>query len=232
MRISRYAGSMKNLKKPEAILFDWDGTLVDTVHVLLTGYNDVFDHFGMPKWNLDDAKTNIRTSSRETFPALFGTRADEALEVYYNSVEKNHLLHLGKMDGADDFLETLYQLGVPMGVISNKRDIYLKREIAHLSWGKYFSCIVGAGRAAKDKPAPDTLVLALNEMNLTTPNPELWYVGDTETDLEFAANTRMKKIFISHGFGTLENAEKYSPDLTVSSLGQLGKSLAGQYNLL
>jgi len=226
-----YSNPMTHIKKPDAVLFDWDGTLVDTVHVLLTSYNDVFEHFGMDKWTIEDAKKNIRTSSRETFPFLFGDRADEALETYYHSIEKNHLLHLSKMDKADEFLELMFQLAVPMGVISNKRDVYLKKEVAHLDWGKYFSAIVGAGRANHDKPAPDSLRIALDEMQLPARPLELWYVGDTETDLEFAANTGAKKIFISHGFGTLENAEKYAPDLTVSSLSALGKELAALFNL-
>lgn len=222
---------MNLLKKPDAILFDWDGTLVDTVQVLTKGYNDVFVHFGMPTWTIEDAKKNIRTSSRETFPYLFGDRSDEALEVYYHSIEKNHLDQLDKMEGVDAFLDLLKSKNIPLGVISNKRDTYLKKEVAYLGWGHYFSAIVGAGRAAQDKPAPEIMDVALNEMQLPNKPLELWYVGDTETDLEFAANYGCKKIFISHGFGTLENAQKYAPDFVANSCAELGKQLDTVFNL-
>lgn len=222
---------MNLLQKPDAILFDWDGTLVDTVDVLLTGYNDVFTHFKMPLWDLETAKKNIRTSSRETFPVMFGDRADEAIEVYYHSVEKNHLNHLDKMKGVDEFLSMLKARNIPLGLISNKRDIYLKQEVEHLGWGHYFSAVVGAGRAAFDKPAPEVMDIALNEMKLSAHPSELWYVGDTETDLEFATNYGCKKIFISHGFGTLEGAKKYAPDFVADSCESLGKQLDTIFNL-
>lgn len=223
---------MTPLIKPDAILFDWDGTLVDTIDVLLQGYNDVFKYFGMPEWDLEEGKKNIRTSSRETFPTLFGDRSDEAIQIYYESVEKNHLQYLNKMEGADQFLAALKNKNIPMGIISNKRDILLKKEVEYLGWNQYFSAIIGAGRAAKDKPAPDCMTLAVNEMALPVKILELWYVGDTETDMEFAANTGARKIFISHGFGTLENAEKYDPDWHSWSLEHLGKELDRVFNLL
>ena len=222
---------MNLLKKPDAILFDWDGTLVDTIQVLTKSYNDVFSHFGKPLWTIEDGKKNIRTSSRETFPEMFGNRSDEALQIYYDSIEKYHLEHLKKMEGVEEFLLMLKSKNIPLGVISNKRDHYLKKEIEHLGWNNYFAAIVGAGRGAKDKPDPEVMEIALNEMRLPLKGLELWYVGDTEVDLELAANYGCRKIFISHGFGTLENAEKYSPDFIARSCAELGKGLDTIFNL-
>ncbi len=222
---------MTHPSKNIALLFDWDGTLVDTIHVLTKAYNDVFVHFNMPTWTIEDGKKRIRTSSRETFPQMFGDRTDEALQIYYASVEKNHLEHLHKMEGVEEFLAHMQKFGIPMGVISNKRDSYLKKEVEYLGWGDYFTALVGAGRAGKDKPAPEAMTIAINEMALPSANLELWYVGDTETDMEFAANFGCKKAFISHGFGTLEEAEKYRPDLIASGCAELGKQLDTVFNL-
>ncbi len=222
---------MNLLKKPDAILFDWDGTLVDTIHVLTKAYNDIFVDFGMPTWTLDDAKQNIRKSAREIFPEIFPGREDEALEIYYRSIEANHLEQLGKMNGVDEFLAMLKSRNIPLGIISNKRDAYLKKEVVYLGWQDYFSAVVGAGRGSHDKPSREVMEIALNEMGLPLENLEIWYVGDTEIDLEFAANAGCKKVFISHGFGTLENAMKYEPDFVADSCESLGKQLDTIFNL-
>lgn len=222
---------MNLLKKPDAILFDWDGTLVDTLQILTKAYNDIFVAFGEPTWTLDDAKKNIRLSAREIFPVLFPNRVDEALEIFYKSVEVNHLEQVKKMEGADEFLALLKSKNIPLGIISNKRDNYLKQEVEHLGWQHYFTAIVGAGRAAKDKPDPGVMELALNEMQLPNQPLELWYVGDTEADMELAANVGCKKVFISHGFGTLEGAMAYAPDFVAESCEALGKQLDTIFNL-
>ena len=217
-------------KKPDAILFDWDGTLVDTIHSLLKAYNDVFAHLDMPLWTMDDAKKNIRISARELFPKMFGDRSDEAMQVFYASIEKNHLELLGVMKGAEKFLSDLRANGILLGIISNKRDVFLKKEITYLGWDNIFSSVIGAGRAMHDKPAPDCMKLALEEMGLPKTS-ELWYIGDTDTDMEFAANVGCKKAFISHGFGIVADAEKYSPELVVGSLEELWKGLEPLFNL-
>ncbi len=222
---------MNLLKKPDAILFDWDGTLVDTIHVLTRAYNDIFLEFDMPTWTLDAAKKNIRKSAREIFPEIFPGREDRALEIYYRSIEANHLDQLARMQGVDEFLANLKSKNIPLGVISNKRDQYLKREVEYLKWQNYFSAVVGAGRGNHDKPSPEVMEIALNEMGLPLTDLEIWYVGDTEIDLEFAANFGCKKVFISHGFGTLENALKLEPDFVAGSCEELGKQLDTVFNL-
>ncbi len=225
-------GNIMNLKKPDAVIFDWDGTLVDTLGVILKGYNEIFTQFGMPLWSAEDGRKNIRLSAREVFPRLFGARSEEALTIFYDAIEKYHLTHLKKMNGAEEFLSYLHHhLKIPLGIVSNKRDAYLKAEVEYLGWDRFFSGAVGAGRAAQDKPAPECMLLAVDEMGLPQGSLELWYVGDTETDMEFAANAGCKKVFISHGFGTLAEAEKYRPDYTVSSLADLGKELDTIFNL-
>lgn len=196
------------LQKPSAIFFDWDGTLVDSMAALHAYYNHVLVHFGMPEISLEQAKSNIRRSAREVFPEIFGTKSDEALGVFYDFVEKEHLNHLSVFKGADDFLSGLLPHDIPMGIVSNKKHSFLLKEITHVGWDKYFISNIGAGIADKDKPAPDPLLLAAQKINLSHSPDQIWYVGDTETDMQAAKAAGFQLVFIEHGLGVREDCLK------------------------
>lgn len=193
------------LKKPDAILFDWDGTLIDSLPALHSYYNHVLGLYGLPLLTMDDAKKNIRKSAREVFPDIFGNQADEALDHYFAYVRKTHLSHLREIVGATDFIHTLYDFKIPMGVVSNKRDEFLQREVALMPWGDKISLSMGAGIAVHDKPAPDPLLLAAQKLGLDAVAHHIWYVGDTETDMQAAVAANFQPIFIEHGLGTRDD---------------------------
>ncbi len=197
------------MKKPDAIFFDWDGTLVDTLPAMTSYYNHVLKSFSMPLMTQEQARKRVRLSSRESFPQLFGERAEEAYKIYYDYVEEAHLGCLTPFDGTHSFLDKIAALGIPMGIVSNKRHKFLIREITHLGWDKYLVSNIGAGEAAKDKPAPDPLLMAAEKMGLHPDKDELWYVGDTETDMMAAIAAGFQPIFIEHGLGTRADCDEH-----------------------
>ncbi len=198
---------MRNLQKPDAIFFDWDGTLVDTLPTMTANHNHVLQKFSMDPISMDEAKKRIRKSSRELFPEIFGDKSDEAFQAFYEYVEKTHLDNLAAFDDSQMFLDTIFSMGIPMGIVSNKRHKFLIREISHLGWDKYLVSNIGAGEAAKDKPAPDPLLMAVDKIGLNPQKNEIWYVGDTETDMMAAIAAGFQPIFIEHGLGTREDCE-------------------------
>lgn len=204
--------SMRPLQKPDAILFDWDGTLIDSLPALRSYYNHVLGAFSMPLISLEEAKARIRLSARDVFPKIFGDQWQKAFDLYYECVAKTHLDHLVAIDHGEDFLTRLTSLRIPMGVVSNKRHVFLLKEIAHLGWDKYLVANVGAGEAAKDKPAPDPLLMAIDQLHLSPDTHEIWYVGDTETDMMAAVAAGCQPIFIEHGLGTREECVQHGLD--------------------
>lgn len=199
----------KPLSKPDAIFFDWDGTLVDSLPALFSYYNHVLGAFSKPPITIEQAKSNIRRSAREVFPEVFGDEAEAALEVFYAYVAIKHLEHLEVFADSHDFMAELSGLHIPLGIVSNKRHSFLLKEITHLGWDKYLVSNIGAGEAAKDKPEPDPLLLAASKINLSPDTHEIWYVGDTETDMMAANAAGFQPIFIEHGLGTREDCQKH-----------------------
>jgi phosphoglycolate phosphatase len=167
---------------PRALLFDWDNTLVDTWAVIHHALMTTLTAMGHRPWTLEETRKRVRTSTRDGFPLLFGERAEEAMRIFYDVFESVHLARLRALPGAGDMLARLGAAGILLGVVSNKRGRYLRREADHLGWTGLFHRLVGADDAPRDKPAVEAVDLALAGSGLTR-SPAVWFVGDTDIDM-------------------------------------------------
>ena len=177
------------LPTPKAILFDWDNTLVDSWAVIHHAMTAVFEAMGQRPWTLEETRQKVRKSARDSFPEMFGPRAEEATAVFYRTYEADHLEQLHPLPGAEAMLRDLAASGGPLlGVVSNKRGELLRKEAAALGWERYFGPVVGATDAVKDKPAPEVIDFALAGSGIAA-GPAVWFVGDTDIDLHCARNS-------------------------------------------
>lgn len=174
-----------DLPPPRAVLFDWDNTLVSSWGAIHGALRATFEAMGQEPWTLEQTRQRVRASAREAFPKLFGERAEEATKIFYSAYESGHLEGLSLMPGARELVESLAERHLFLGVVSNKTNYLLAAEVEHLGWSQRFGAVVGALDAARDKPAPDPVHLALQGSGLT-PSQEIWFVGDTDVDLQTA----------------------------------------------
>ena len=175
------------MKPPRAILFDWDNTLVDTWAIIHRALNVTLEAMGKPAWTIDETKARVRASARDSFPTLFGERAEAAAELFYRTFESEHLQALRELHGASALLERLSSADFVLAVVSNKKGHLLRREAEHLGWAEHFHRLVGATDAARDKPAVEPVELALAGSDIA-PGEAVWFVGDTDIDMLCAAN--------------------------------------------
>ena len=213
------------LTRPKALLFDWDNTLVDTWAVIHHALVRTFEAMGHEPWTLEETRGRVRQSARETFPLLFGARADEAMAIFYNAFGASHLQQLRQLAGAKDLLDELSAAGYLLGVVSNKKGLLLRREAEHLGWNGYFHRLVGANDAPRDKPAPDVVALALEGSGLAA-GAEVWFVGDTDIDLQCAHVTGCVPVLLRPEPPAEGEFADYPPDLYIESCGALAKRLS------
>lgn len=216
---------MEGVRLPKAVLFDWDGTLVDTIPGLRTAHNHVRTVLGLPEWTEDQFWKNLKHSARELYPAIYGKESERALEILYDFVEKNHLGYLRELPHAREVLSFFSSQGIPCGLISNKRDKYLRREVSHLGWDDSFFAVMGAGVAAKDKPAPDPIHHMLGCMDSPPDGGDTWFVGDTETDLAAGSAAGCATVFITHGKDKNFLIQRFNPIIAVRDCGALLEEL-------
>ena len=184
---------MSTLPKPRAILFDWDNTLVNTWPMIHRALNMTLRHMDHPEWTFERVKSEIKQSMRDSFPSMFGDRWKDAAAHYQQSYRSIHLETLEALPGAFDMLSTIPRPEVFVGIVSNKMGSTLRKELAHLAWEPQFSVAVGSSDAARDKPHPEPVLLALKDSGIT-PAPDVWFVGDSGIDLEVAKNTGCTQI--------------------------------------
>lgn len=212
---------MESVKLPKAVLFDWDGTLVDTIPGLRKAHNHVRTALGFEDWTEAQFWENLKRSSRELYPAVYGDRADEALSILHDFMDNNHLSYLSELQHARAVLDVLRGHEIPCGVVSNKRHALLLREIEHLGWKDFFFDAMGAGVAAKDKPAADPLFLMLDRTSRGLLPQEVWMIGDTETDLAAGTAAGCPTLLITHGQERGDLITRYKPLYVLRDCGEL-----------
>ncbi|HEY6431622.1 MAG TPA: HAD-IA family hydrolase [Acetobacteraceae bacterium] len=167
---------------PAVLLWDWDNTLVDAWGGITAALNATFAAFAMPLWTIEDTRARVRVSLRESFPIMFGDGWIRARDIFYATLEAEHLRHVHPLPGIAEALSAARR---PQAVVSNKTGRFLRAEVTELGWDSHFRAVIGAGDAVADKPDPAPLNLALAHLG-AEPSASVWYLGDTALDMQAA----------------------------------------------
>lgn len=177
-----------SLTRPRAVIFDWDNTLVNTWPVIHQAMVSTFTEMGHTPWTLEQTRERVRHSMRDAFPELFGERWEEAGRVYQQHYLRHHLTALEPLPLAEEVLRRIAGYGLLCVLVSNKKGPTLRKEVEQMGWGAFFHSVVGADDAARDKPHADPVHMALEATHIQ-PGKDVWFVGDSDVDLECAQNT-------------------------------------------
>lgn len=174
--------SDRQLPRPQALLLDWDNTLVDTWPCIGKATNITLAAMGYAPWTEEEIRARVAGSLRDTFPRIYGDRWEEARDIYYRAFGEVHLEMLKALSGAEDVLSSCLEAGLYLGVVSNKTGRYLRAEAEHLGWGRFFKTLVGAQDAPRDKPDPAPVHLALSTGAIPA-GGHVWFIGDAPIDV-------------------------------------------------
>ncbi len=192
---------------PEALLWDWDNTLVDAWGGIQAALNATFAEHGLPAWSQEETRARVRGSMQESFPPLFGANWRTAVGSFRAHHRAMQLAHLAPLPGVAPILAAYPG---PQAVVSNKEGAPLRREVAHLGWEPHFGVMVGADDAAAAKPDPAPIWYALERLGLK-PSPAIWYIGDTAVDMLAAKAAGVTAVLLgdaAHDGGIAELAKR------------------------
>jgi len=213
------------LTRPRAIIFDWDNTLVDSWATIHDALNFLMEAMQRPPWTIEETRERVRLSLRESFPRIFGERWEEAQRIYLDRFRAIHLDRLTELPGREAMLRALAAEGHYLAVVSNKTGAVLRNEAAHLGWSPLFGAIVGAGDAHTDKPHHAPVELALRPSGIA-PGPDVWFVGDTEVDMECALASGCVPVLLG-AFDQTPGFERFPPALRIADDAGLFRALQG-----
>jgi len=201
---------------PPTIVFDLDGTLVDSRQDLTTGVNLMRAHYGLPVLSVDTVTSFIGDGLRKLVErALDGTGVDIADAIGHT--RDNYLAHM--LDetrlyrGVAETLGRLAELGCPMAVVTNKPEAPASAILEGLGVARFFACVAGGDTCPRLKPDPQPIYYAIDQIGGDTHNA--WMVGDNHTDIKAGRRAGIKTCYCGYGFGDPRD-EKY--DLAVESL--------------
>jgi len=217
------------MKKKIGILFDLDGTLLDTLEDLADAVNAALNHFGCPARTLQEIRSMVGDGVRHLITQALPGREDDpdvdAVLAWYIPYYQAHCQDKTKpYEGVQQALKTL-QSRCPVAIVSNKPDKAVKTLCAQFFPGVHAQ---GQVDTCPRKPAPDMLHLTMRELGVET----CVYVGDTEVDVLTAQNAGVPCVTVLWGFRDRQLLERsgakhfcHTPDGLIESIETISSSL-------
>ena len=206
------------------LLFDLDGTLIDSAADIAASVNHTRTHFGQAPLPLDAVKAAVGDGLPTLLERTVAAPADAAKQVYWQHHEQHCLDATAVYPGVREGLEAL-RGRVRLGVVTNKPQAFATRILAGLGLADRFGCVVGGDTPAGKKPAPGPLLAALQQL-YAGPWDAL-YVGDSANDVAAARAAGTAACAIGWGFRPLETIRAAGPDHEAQDFAQLVAFCAG-----
>lgn len=187
---------------PQLLIFDLDGTLIDSRADLAEGINHMRGHYGLAPLPFETVGGYIGNGVRLLVErSLQGVAVDfeEALQIYTNYYYSHLTVHTTLYEGVAEGILRLAAAGHKLALLTNKPGDPSREILKHFDLDGYFNTITGGGDIDKLKPEPEGV---LHIMELTAmDSSNTWMVGDHYTDLAAAENAGIECAFVRYGFG-------------------------------
>jgi|LNFM01.1.fsa_nt_gb phosphoglycolate phosphatase len=204
--------------RPDAILFDLDGTLLDSLASIGTAMNEALASLSLATHALDAYRhfvgDGVRVLAERVLAESARHRVDELLSAYRPRYRARQL-EAPAYDGVREMLAALGARGVPMSVLTNKPDDLAIEIVRSLFDQTRFVVVRGERDGVPKKPDP-TQALELARAMDVEPG-RCWFVGDTPTDVRTARNAGMQAIAVLWGFRGHDELEQAGASVFVSS---------------
>ena len=217
----------KNAKNVKFLIFDFDGTLADTMYGILDGVNMAMDKFGAPRHTYEEVVSYVGNGSRDlitrALPKELSDNAallDEAVAYYdkscypvtYNNGTKCY-------DGMIDALYTLKERGYTLAVLSNKRDMFIQPMVKEMLPDGLMSISMGQRDELPKKPDPTVPLMIAKELGFEP--SETAFIGDSDTDMLTGNNAKMFSVGCSWGYRPREVLAEAGADVIIDTPAEL-----------
>lgn len=188
----------------KAVIFDLDGTLLNTLDGLADSTNYALSKFGYPTRTIEEVRQFVGNGVAKLIERAIpegknNSNFEKCLSVFKENYAQNMYNKTAPYNGIIEMLSNLKSKGIKIAVVSNKFDLAVK-ELCKKYFEEFIDFAAGENEAQgiKKKPAPDTVISVLNEFNFAP--EDAVYVGDSDVDIMTAKNSKMPCISVTWGF--------------------------------
>lgn len=201
----------------KAVLFDLDGTLVDSLESISSASNKVLEEFGLTSLPKENYKYYCGDGAAELVHRFLrdggdkgGQLFDKAYARYQEIFKEDCTYKVTIFDGIQELIVRLKEQGIKVAVVSNKPHARTLDVVAKLFGTDTFDAIVGQREGVKKKPDPSGALEVARILNVSP--SQCAFVGDTNVDMQTGTNAGMFKIGVLWGFRTREELEENGAD--------------------
>ena len=210
----------------KAIIFDLDGTLLDTLTDIMESVNNVLNKYEFPTHEMHAYKyfigNGIEVLTRKAFPKDI---TESEFRNYFQEVkqeyESRQTLKTQPYEGIEEMLNKLLDKGISISILSNKPDEFAKPTVKHFFPNIKFDIVYGSRIGVKRKPSPDAVFEILEKLDFK--KEEYFFVGDTAIDMQTSVNAGIEGIGVSWGFRTIEELQNNGSKYIIDSPSEIFK---------
>ena len=187
------------MNKKKLIIFDMDGTLIDSGDVISNTINFVRTNIGLEKMPKDIILTHLNNPDINSAEFFYGTNAftDEQTKLFGEYYHKNCISDISLYEGIESLLEEITQ-HFTLSIATNASVEFAKKMVEFLKIDHYFDHIIGSNEVKIPKPHPEMLLSTLNTFNMTAEHSIL--IGDSNKDRQAAEACNMDYLLVNWGF--------------------------------
>lgn len=218
------------MKKYKCVIFDLDGTLIDSLQGILDACNLTFKQLGMPiEKNIEEAKHFIGAGATEfAVRAMEGEevtpeKLQEAMDLFLKNYGITQTSSAKAFPGILDLLKELKNKGYYLCIASNKPQPLLVPIVSKIFPDNLFDIAMGQKKGAPEKPNPFIVFQIINALKVEP--ADCIYVGDSQYDVDTAINAGLDSIIVRYGYGFYNQPWVKKATYLVDSVNELRKLL-------
>ena len=203
--------------KVKAVVFDLDGTLVNTLADISAAMNGALEEMNLPGWEIDDYKYLVGNGARKLAERAVREKTElteAVLDSYQRRYEKHNTDLSAPYEGIPELLRSLKDRGVRISVLTNKPDADARRVLAFYFPDIVFDSVHGQREGVPVKPDPAGAYEISRELGI--PADEFFYLGDTAVDMTCAVRAGMRPVGVLWGFRTRKELEESGAEIIIS----------------
>jgi haloacid dehalogenase superfamily, subfamily IA, variant 1 with third motif having Dx(3-4)D or Dx(3-4)E len=201
------------------ILFDLDGTLINTNELILASFQYTLDRYYPGKYTRKDLIPFIGEPLDVSFARVDPMRTDELIDVYRKHNSRNHDRLVKEFPTVHETLDTLSKEGCRLGVVSTKKRDMVERGLKLTCIDRYFDTVVTSDECNRLKPDPEPVVRAMSQ--LTAMAPSTLMVGDSPSDLLAGSGAHVRTAAVGWSLKGRSVLERFHPDFLLSRMSDL-----------
>ncbi|RAK19968.1 pyrophosphatase PpaX [Anoxybacillus vitaminiphilus] len=201
------------------ILFDLDGTLIDTNELIIQSFLHTLEKYYPHQYKREDVLAFIGPPLYDTFVAMDKERVQEMIDTYRAFNHEKHDELVKEYETVYETVETLHEKGFKLGIVTTKVRSTVLMGLKLTKLDRFFQCIVSLDDVEKAKPDPEPIFKALSILQ-SSPQ-ETIMVGDNYHDILAGKNAGTKTAGVAWSIKGREYLEKYEPDFMLEKMSDL-----------